>query len=108
MSTDTRTELDLDAIEARANAATDGPWVTGADKEWSDALPAWALIIAAAYPLIELDSGAQGTADAAFIAAARTDVPALVAEVRHLRAEMAAADELVASMRAALDEADTE
>jgi len=88
MSPQETAELDLDAIEARATAATEGPWTTGADKAWSDALPPWALVISANYPLIELQEGAQGVADAEFVAAARQDVPALVAEVRRLRAQL--------------------
>ncbi|MEV5629143.1 hypothetical protein [Micromonospora tulbaghiae] len=56
--------IDTNAIRSLAEEASPGPWVTGADKNWSDALPAWALIIAANYPLIELDSGEQGVRDA--------------------------------------------
>ena len=48
-------DLDLDAIEARANAATPGPWIVSQ--------------------------------------AARTDVPALVAEIRRLRSEVASLKE---------------
>lgn len=54
-------ELDLDVIEARAAAAVPG---------WSR--PGWSR---------------RAYADAAFIAHARTDIPALVAEVRRLREE---------------------
>jgi hypothetical protein len=70
------TALNLDAIEARANAATKGPWdlhrkgilagVTDPDGDGYIAEP----------PL--------RWTDAEFIAAARQDVPALVAEVRRL------------------------
>ncbi|MHB8406220.1 MAG: hypothetical protein ACYDCJ_12435 [Gammaproteobacteria bacterium] len=69
---DTHEALDLDAIEARANAATPGPWDTD-----------------------EYDGGLRSTVTAGpitsdedydFIAHARTDVPALIAEVRRLRA----------------------
>jgi hypothetical protein len=68
------TALDLDAIEARANAATDGPWRLSED-----------------YNDIHASDGDHlasywHTADGAFIAHARTDVPALLAEVRHLTA----------------------
>jgi hypothetical protein len=61
--------LDLDAIEARANAAMAGPWHWDAHR----------------VPTI-----------AEFIAAAREDVPALVAEVRSLRA---ARDRAVAALQ---------
>jgi len=50
------TDLDLDAIQARADAATGGPWKS---------LPE-------------------------FIAHARTDIPALIAEVKALRGKVAA------------------
>lgn len=100
MSTETRTtELDLDAIEARANAATEGPWIdtTPHDKatEWGhyyddpmvvtlDSSPGNFCAIAQ-----DIRQGpTEGAADAAFIAAARTDVPALAAEVRRLRASV--------------------
>jgi hypothetical protein len=53
------TEDELKAIEKRVNAATPGPWTTGAGK----------------------------IQDRTFIAAARTDVPTLVAEVRRMRKE---------------------
>lgn len=69
-------EAELDAIEQRANAATPGPWRS---VEVDDP-----------YVALMLESGAEGwpaatDADRAFIAAARSDVPALVAEVRRLR-----------------------
>lgn len=74
------TEEELTAIEARAAAATAGPWVAshrynicwdvdGPDANGPDMMP---------------------KGDAQFIAAARVDVPALVAEVRRLRAEVGA------------------
>lgn len=80
--------LDLDAVEARANAATPGPWWGGGDRQSRNA-----------YGLVgrTTDRGTgnaiavlSGTdmdrvADAEFIAAAREDVPALIAEVRRLR-----------------------
>ena len=54
--------MNLDEIEARANAATPGPWREGSSDLYS-------------------------VRNAAFIAAARTDVPALIARVRELEAE---------------------
>jgi hypothetical protein len=111
--TSTDTQLDLDAIEARTAAATPGPWGQyhdGSEQDYID--------IAAG--LEETDTGfrcrrqiamtvdepidndsaheewtaeqdrQQIHADAAFIAHARTDVPALLAEVRRLRSELAA------------------
>jgi hypothetical protein len=72
--------LDLDAIEARANAATPGPWdfyeegstmfVSCGVTQYGEAL--------------YLAGDIENREDATFIAAARSDVPALVAEVRRL------------------------
>jgi hypothetical protein len=78
--------LDLDAIEARADAATEGPW-----KVWVMS------VLADPVGRSNLDDGlliadttdphrGLRTFNAHFIAAARTDVPVLVAEVRRLRA----------------------
>jgi hypothetical protein len=68
--------LDLDAIEARANAATPGPWWADADKGGEVSL--WQVdpsdVDMAYFPAADADNE--------FIATARTDVPALVAEVR--------------------------
>ncbi|MGW3888918.1 hypothetical protein ACWD69_09525 [Micromonospora chokoriensis] len=82
-------DIDIDAIRHREQAATDGPWTTGADKTWSDVFPPWALVINAAHPLIELESGPQGTADAEFIAHARQDIPDLLATVDELTTKLA-------------------
>lgn len=83
-------QLDLDGIEARANAATPGPWCTDS----------WEIYQGSEYEAGaewigetcrgRVEGLAQDRADAAFVAAARTDVPALLAEVRRLRAELAA------------------
>jgi hypothetical protein len=75
----------IDAIEARANAATPGPWwaeehrhtITG-DAEWvvwmrEDKMS---------------DNTILGEEDAEFIAHAREDVPKLIAEVRRLQAKI--------------------
>jgi hypothetical protein len=85
-SNNTTADLDLDAIEARVAAATPGPWCTvGAEifqgvEYMPDASP-WIGETCRA-------SGGMGKADAVFAAHARTDVPALLAEVRRLRAEL--------------------
>jgi hypothetical protein len=86
--------LDLDAIEARAEAATEGPWQY-------DGMP---LREDAEYGHIVTGGGTPGSMrehqicwvgetlnlrapeDAEFIAHARVDVPALLAEVERLRA----------------------
>ena len=83
-STDTPTPtLDLDAIEQRANASTEGPWCADPIEDRDG----WFVHSAAEplFPIVAVDErGSQSEPDAAFIAAARTDVPALVAEVRRL------------------------
>lgn len=101
-------ELDLDTIEARVNAATEGPWEAEvgegievnagtARTVWNDAgdvgTPAksWRStdrileVSDAEYDLPDEDYEIVA-ANAEFIAHARTDVPALIAEVRRLRA----------------------
>lgn len=77
--------LDLAPILARADAATEGPWrlqTAACDHPDADNHSAikggGALVVACAED-----------ADATFIAAARTDIPALVSEVTRLRAALA-------------------
>lgn len=81
------TDADLDAIEQRANAATEGPWESG-DDDWDGGyvrMPADGFGVA--YIATHIQQGAdEGCADAEFIAHARGDVPVLLAEVRRLRA----------------------
>jgi hypothetical protein len=71
--------LDLDGIEARANAATPAPW--GAEHDGR----AEFVYFSDCGESIYLAGGIEDSEDADFIAHARTDVPALVAEVRRLR-----------------------
>jgi hypothetical protein len=77
---------ELDAIEARANAASDGPWEAEFSDEESPVLTGIG-VKDGYHEICQTDYGVYGPAmkDAEFIAAARTDVPALVAEVRRLR-----------------------
>lgn len=88
-------DLDLDAIAARAFAASPGEWATNDDNDGEGPAPHWTVSNEVwagsnAYPE---DASAFHTdewlskADADFIAHAREDVPALVAEVRRLREE---------------------
>jgi hypothetical protein len=76
--------LDLDAIEARANAASPGPWTQWNEHEFEGPNHE---------PLTGLysyeDGGITYERDTIFIAHAREDVPALIAEVRRLRAALA-------------------
>jgi hypothetical protein len=88
--------VDLDAIEARASAATEGPWlVEEADDVWE--LYAQRDRTHHGYKLAKCMKSGQPYAeywpnerDAAFISHARQDIPALIAEVRSLRAQVAA------------------
>lgn len=92
------THDELQAIKARANAATPGEWSVVAINQL-DAWPVGSLCVG-----YDQESGANiwvhivpltrdalvhARHDAAFIAAARTAVPALVAEVERLREELA-------------------
>lgn len=74
------TEEDLRQIEARCNRSSEGPWEYSSGPEAVDgpggSQVAW-----------EVPNVANGE----FIAHARTDAPALIAEVRRLRAEIDAA-----------------
>lgn len=93
-------EDELAAIEARANAATEGPW------EWANEEDASRMCLEAPYKLSDgslirhdiistvLNSGGYDSydaeleiepQDAEFIAHSRQDIPALIAEVRRLR-----------------------
>ncbi|WP_406336583.1 hypothetical protein OG814_33150 [Streptomyces zaomyceticus] len=79
----------LDEILDRANAATKGPWCTDAweiyqGTEYVPGISFWIGETCRGTADLEQDS-----ADASFIAAARTDVPELVAEVVALRARVA-------------------
>lgn len=75
--------LDLDAIEARAAAATTGPWAMPLTRSFGE-------VIAPEHPEPEPEYGGfliaetVGPPNARFIAAARADVPALCAEIRRL------------------------
>jgi len=83
--------LDLDEIEARANAASGGPW------EWCDYGNSGQALIQPGSGTHDLnvlkttDDWPPNLRDATFIAHARTDVPALIAEVKRLRGEVAGA-----------------
>ena len=63
----------LDEIEARANAATEGPWDLIGGGEY----------VTPVGIMVAPDDGGVNGADAEFIAHARTDVPALVAVARY-------------------------
>jgi hypothetical protein len=83
----TMPDLDLDAIEARAAAATDGPWLPPIGS--GDVGYVWRSDDGHFQVAIACDGNEE--ANAVFIAHARTDIPALVAEVRRLRQVMSEA-----------------
>lgn len=71
--------IDLDAIEARARAATEGPWTVNEDGHGVEARADDDFGGIQIVPWIKCEN-------AAFIAHAYQDIPALIAELRHLRA----------------------
>ena len=81
------TNIDIDAIRARANAAADGPWRTGTEmfrlRVTHSAVPRCFVENAAGQRVATCSE-----ADAEFIAAARTDVPALLDLVAEQAAEI--------------------
>ena len=85
--------LDLEAIKARAAAATEGPWEwddPGIGQHWSCPKP-WMEVVNADVACGPYCYGGsvrpiESAADGQFIAHAREDIPALVAEVERLRA----------------------
>lgn len=118
--------IDLDAIRQRADAATPGPWFAAVQRGKVPVVgvPDQALAVCGS-------PGRQAGRNAEFIAHARQDVTDLLAlvdelraeldyarrsrfeyeervseQVENLRAELTQADLVIASMRAALDEAD--
>ena len=87
-------EAFLGRVEGLASRATEGPWEadgTEVSQHWSRPKP-WATVassevVCMAYCYGGIGRGIEREADAEFIAAARTDVPQLVTEVRRLLAE---------------------
>lgn len=72
----------LDLIEARADAATEGPWAEDHEGETAVTFRCYK-IKQKDYPLMVIATDP----DAEFIGYAREDVPLLIAEVRRLQAE---------------------
>lgn len=79
--------LNLEAIRRRAAAATPGTWRIGS-RFGSGVLGSSVAVISGKLPPIELDPRRNGRADAAFIAHARQDIPALLVEVDRLSGEV--------------------
>lgn len=89
-------EKQMTEWKALADAATPEPWTDDGDAQsWNGESYAqsWVETAAGRWSQMEPETGAamaQQSADSRFIAAARTAVPALVEEVRRLRAELLA------------------
>lgn len=75
--------IELDALRARANAATDGPWERYGDG--SHEVYCAANFEDTAYEPPDVTYGSDRPADAEFIAHARTDVPELIDEIERLQ-----------------------
>ena len=83
-SADRRPTIDLEAIKARAEAATPGPWW----HEWVDGDDWWAVYGQPTGDMVCPEVCTMWSSDdAAYIATAREDVPALVAEIERLTGE---------------------
>jgi hypothetical protein len=85
--------LDTTGIRARAAAATEGPWELWTGCSWRrfGSAPTGRAVCEPVtqrdgQPDLYFPNGGQDGPDATFIAHARTDIPALLAEVRRLRA----------------------
>lgn len=87
----------LAEIRARAERATEGPWVQ---------LPPWETVPATTPSIIspngDIADRIEAEADAEFIAHAREDVPYLLDEVERLRADLSRLDESHARQAATL------
>lgn len=103
--------LDLDAIAARCAAATPGPWTLRNGWGWGPASDGLMRFVRIATPdhdsvLSAPDVTGELAAtrgDAEFIAAARQDIPALLAEVRQLRTIAAVTAAELTSARAEVE-----
>lgn len=80
---------DLDVIEARCAAASPGPWtafVEGRDHDSGDGFIQVGDVGNEPDMYVSRERRPAAAADLDFIASARQDIPALVAEIRRLRA----------------------
>ena len=77
------TQAELDALKALADAATPGPWLTNG---WYDGIR-YSVLFSANERFTETLAYNLNCEDAAFIAATRAAVPALIAEVERLNGE---------------------
>lgn len=88
--------IDLEAIEARADAATAGPWRI----DTFDIGPLASICSTTRdYPGGWVETAKSFGADAVFIAASREDVPGLVARVKELEAALGRVQTALADIR---------
>lgn len=105
----TLTDADLERIEAEANAIPSGPWhECGAGRGGCECGLVWADGLDAVVARVETEGDISWTKEditaiARFIAASRTNVPALVAEVRRLKRALTDALEGLEEMRPYVD-----
>lgn len=91
---DPMTDARLDEISALADQATPGPWEIAYDHDDRPDTGQSVQFPTAIGPFTWIEHPtAREDADSVFVAAARTDIPELVAEVRRLRAQVAELDE---------------
>lgn len=95
--------LDIDTIEARANAASEGPWESKLGPYVIPHVRCPTHDVAFTFYGEDDGENRNADADAAFIAATRTDVPDLVAHVRALRAAVRRVDASQRAFDAAVD-----
>lgn len=81
--------LDLDAIQARLNAATPGPWYADGSEIYAGDPDMHTLHAPWVGETCNVDLPDHGDRNATFVAAARTDVEQLVARVRRLEGQLA-------------------
>jgi len=81
------TDDELNRIEARANAASKGPWNIKTNRHRETTGEAWGWIAGPREHWTWSNKYNHSKADADFIAHSREDIPALIAEVRQLKAE---------------------
>lgn len=86
------TTFDIDELERLLAAATDGPWRQGSGV-------ADPTIYTADDDFLIYDEGGHTGADAALIVAARNSLPAILTEIRELRAENARLREALTRLR---------
>lgn len=90
------TKPDIEAIKARVDATTEGPWEAVRNRYGYDVTETWAVEPKgpSVHNVCHVTVGAE---DAEFIAHARSDIPALLAYVEQLEAQIEQADSEVES-----------